>query len=155
MFPIPTSRQNGLSGCDVNVVLPMLKYPRTTVQLGSVALLAILTLTFSYIQAVVQISYAAQQEVRTLRINIQLDKIQFRREYPSIRFQVVDEKASAASSTANYPDGTTVSQFSAPNDSSGDASVTWKIEPDPPLGPYSLHKIIEKLTNVLKYYLLR
>lgn len=145
MFPIPTSRQNGLSGCDVNVVLPMLKYLRTTVQLGSVALLAILTLTFSYIQAVVQISYAAQQEVRTLRINIQLDKIQFGREYPSIRFQVVDEKASAASSTANYPDGTTVSQFSAPNDSSGDASVTWKIEPDPPLGPYSLHKIIEKI----------
>lgn len=84
MFPIPTSRQNGLSRCDVNVVLPMLKYPRTTVQLGSVALLAILMLTFSYIQAVVQISYAAQQEVRTLRINIQLDKIQFRREYPSI-----------------------------------------------------------------------
>ena len=73
MFPIPTSRQNGLSGCDVNVVL--LKYPRTTVQLGSVALLAILMLTFSYIQAVVQISYAAQQEVRTLRINIQLDSV--------------------------------------------------------------------------------
>lgn len=145
MFPIPTSRQNGLSGCDVNVVLPMLKYLRTTVQLGSVALLAILMLTFSYIQAVVQISYAAQQEVRTLRINIQLDKIQFGREYPSIRFQVVDEKASAASSTANYPDGTTVSQFSAPNDSSGDAAVTWKIEPDPPLGHYSLHKIIEKI----------
>ncbi len=76
MFPIPTSRQNGLSGCDVNVVLPMLKYPRTTVQLGSVALLlAILMLTFSYIHAVVQISYAAQQEVRTLRINIQLDSV--------------------------------------------------------------------------------
>ena len=145
MFPIPTSRQNGLSGCDVNVVLPMLKYLRTTVQLGSVALLAILMLTFSYIQAVVQISYAAQQEVRTLRINIQLDKIQFGREYPSIRFQVVDEKASAASSTANYPDGTTVSQFSAPNDSSGDAVVTWKIEPDPPLGHHSLHNIIEKI----------
>jgi hypothetical protein len=65
MFPIPNLRQNGFSGCDVNVVLPMLKYPRTTVQLGSVALLAILILTFSYTHAVVQISYAAQQEVRT------------------------------------------------------------------------------------------
>lgn len=69
---------------------------------------------------------------------------------------MVDKKTSGAiaSSTVNYPDGTTVSQFSAPNDSSGDASVTWKIEPDPPLGPYSQYKIIEKINLRFKALLI-
>lgn len=99
----------------------------------------------SYIQAIIQISYAAQQ-VRTLRIIVQLDKIAVPQgDAQTIRFQVVDEKTSVpiggaiTSSTVNYPDGTTVRQFSAPTDSSGHASVTWKIEADAPLGPYSIH----------------
>jgi hypothetical protein len=64
---------------------------------------------------------------------------------------VVDEKTSVAiggaitSSTLNYPDGTAITQFSAPINSSGHATVTWKRELDAPLGPYSLHKIIEKI----------
>lgn len=100
----------------VNVVLPMLKYPGTTAQLGSVALLAISMVTFSYIQAVVQ----------TLLRRL-------------VCLLGWDCKSNSELSRRNNSKPIQCSyRFIRYTRSPG-------IEPDAPLGPYSLHEIIEKI----------
>ena len=105
-------------------------------------------LLISYIQMGIQASYAttsSNQEVRTLRIKVHLDKsIVAQGGTQAMRFQVYDEKShqpiggAITSATINYADGKTVRQFSAATDASGRSSISWQIESNAPLGTYGM-----------------
>jgi hypothetical protein len=123
---------------------------KTTRQQTSAALSFVIMglILISYIQMSIQASYAttgSNQEIRTLRIKVHLDKsIVAQGGTQAMRFQVNDEKShqpiggAITSATVNYADGKTVRQFSAPTDTSGRSSMSWQIESNAPLGSYGV-----------------
>jgi uncharacterized protein YfaS (alpha-2-macroglobulin family) len=109
---------------------------------------------FSYLHTTIQFSYAIttnQPEVRTLIVKVHLNKsIVQQGDTQTICFQVADEKThqpisgAITSATVKYADGTTIRQFSAPTDTSGRSSISWKIERNAPLGSYDvLYSVFE------------
>ena len=98
-----------------------------------------------YVQVDIQTSYGQQQPaLPSLRIKVQIDKAVIAQgNTQTIEFQVSDAMThqpiggAVTSVLVRYPDVRTVRQFTATTDILGHSTVSWKIEDNAPLGPYT------------------